>query len=108
MIRPRSGSRIERRLWMTISRFRRSSMAFPHPLRRQPTVGLTSLTGNSSACHSKSSKTKEGLILRWCVLLTDFAERKCAEALLDGEKPLLEMVTSGCPLEDVLLQATTQ
>lgn len=51
---------------------------------------------------------KQDLILRWCVLLTDFAEHKCAEVLLDGKKRLLEMVTSGCPLEDVLLQATTQ
>ena len=29
-------------------------------------------------------------------------DRKRAEALLDGEKRLLEMVASGCPLEDVL------
>jgi PAS domain S-box-containing protein len=43
-----------------------------------------------------------GHILRWCVLLTDIAERKRAEALLDGEKRLLGMVASGCPLEDVL------
>ena len=41
-------------------------------------------------------------ILRWCVLLTDIAERKRFEALLDGEKRLLEMVASGSPLEDVL------
>ena len=41
-------------------------------------------------------------IVRWCVLLTDIAERKRAEALLEGEKRLLEMVASGCPLEDVL------
>jgi PAS domain S-box-containing protein len=41
-------------------------------------------------------------ILRWCVLLADIAERKRAEALLDGEKRLLEMVASGCPLEEVL------
>jgi PAS domain S-box-containing protein len=41
-------------------------------------------------------------IVRWCVLLTDIADRKRAEALLDGEKRLLEMVASGCPLEDVL------
>ena len=41
-------------------------------------------------------------ILRWCVLLADIAERKRAEALLDGEKSLLEKVASGCPLEEVL------
>jgi hypothetical protein len=35
--------------WKTTSRFRRSSMVFPPPLRpRQPTVTLTSLTGNCS------------------------------------------------------------
>ena len=41
-------------------------------------------------------------ILRWCVLLADIAERKRAEALLDGEKRLLEMVAAGWPLEKVL------
>ena len=40
-------------------------------------------------------------ILRWCVLLTDIAERKRAEALLEGERRLLEMVASGRVLEDV-------
>ena len=44
----------------------------------------------------------QGRILRWCVLLTDIADRKCAEALLDGEKRLLKMVASGRPLGDVL------
>ena len=43
-----------------------------------------------------------GPILRWCVLLADIAERKSAEALLDGEKRLLEMVASGRALESVL------
>ena len=43
-----------------------------------------------------------GRILHWCVLLTDIEQRKCAEALLDGETRLLQMVASGCPLEDVL------
>src|ERR1700730_1396991 len=38
-------------------------------------------------------------ILRWCVLLADIAERKRAEALLDGEKRLLEMIAAGWPLE---------
>ena len=41
-------------------------------------------------------------ILRWCVLLADIAERKRAEALLEGEKRLLEMVAAGSPLEKVL------
>ena len=44
----------------------------------------------------------DGSIVRWYVLLTDIDDLKCAEALLDGEKRLLEMVASGCPLEDVL------
>ena len=44
----------------------------------------------------------QGRILRWCVLFTDIAERKSFEALLDGEKRLLEMVASGCALDDVL------
>ena len=44
----------------------------------------------------------QGHIRRWCVLFTDIAERKSFAALLDGEKRLLEMVASGCPLEDVL------
>jgi PAS domain S-box-containing protein len=44
----------------------------------------------------------QGRILHWCVLLTDIEQRKCTEALLDGEKRLLQMVASGCPLENVL------
>ena len=43
-----------------------------------------------------------GRIVRWYVLLTDIDERKRAEALLAGEKRLLEMVASGCPLGEVL------
>jgi PAS domain S-box-containing protein len=43
-----------------------------------------------------------GVIIRWFVLLTDVDERKRAEALLDGENRLLQMVASGCPLRDVL------
>ena len=44
----------------------------------------------------------EGRIVHWCMLLADVAERKRAEALLDGEKRLLEMVATGSSLEDVL------
>jgi PAS domain S-box-containing protein len=44
----------------------------------------------------------EGRILLWCVLLADIDGRKRAEALLAGERRLLEMVASGCPLQDVL------
>jgi PAS domain S-box-containing protein len=45
-------------------------------------------------------RNTQGRILHWCVLLTDIAERKCAEALPDGEKRLLELVASGCPRPD--------
>src|SRR5712691_5129256 len=44
----------------------------------------------------------EGRIVRWYVLLTDIDARKRAEAQLAGEKRLLEMVASSCPLTDVL------
>ena len=47
-------------------------------------------------------KDTDGRILRWCVLLTDIDDRKRAEAQLAGEKRLLEMVASSCPLADVL------
>jgi hypothetical protein len=43
----------------------------------------------------------EGRVLRWCVLLADIDNRKATEAFLAGEKRLLEMVASGCPLRDV-------
>jgi PAS domain S-box-containing protein len=41
-------------------------------------------------------------ILHWFVLYTDIHERRRAEALLAGEKRLLEMVASGHPLDLVL------
>jgi PAS domain S-box-containing protein len=44
----------------------------------------------------------EGEILCWFHLLIDIDERKRAEAQLAGEKRLLEMVASSCPLADVL------
>jgi PAS domain S-box-containing protein len=44
----------------------------------------------------------QGGIVRWCVLLTDIAERKRTEAFLDGETRLLEMVASGRRLEEIL------
>src|SRR5467141_2916631 len=45
-----------------------------------------------------------GRIVRWYVLLTDIDDRKRAEAQLAGEKRLLEMVASSCPLTDVLTE----
>src|SRR5258705_5988491 len=44
----------------------------------------------------------EGEILCWFHLLIDIDGRKRAEAQLAGEKQLLEMVASNCPLTDVL------
>ncbi|MES0198588.1 PAS domain-containing protein [Mesorhizobium sp. M0011] len=44
----------------------------------------------------------EGRIVLWYLLQTDIDERRCAEALLSGEKRLLEMVASGNPLPVVL------
>jgi PAS domain S-box-containing protein len=44
----------------------------------------------------------EGKILCWFHLLIDIDGRKRAEAQLAGEKRLLEMVASSCPLTDVL------
>jgi PAS domain S-box-containing protein len=44
----------------------------------------------------------EGEILCWFHLLIDIDGRKRAEAQLAGEKRLLEMVASSCPLTDVL------
>jgi len=43
-----------------------------------------------------------GRIVRWFVLHTDIHARKRAEALLAGEKQLLESVASGIPLQRVL------
>src|SRR5437016_5705976 len=47
-------------------------------------------------------RDSEGEILRWFHLLIDIDGRKRAEAQLAGEKRLLEMVASNCPLTDVL------
>src|SRR6266700_3623846 len=47
-------------------------------------------------------RDSNGRIVRWYVLLTDIDDRKRAEAQLAGEKRLLEMVASSCPLTDVL------
>jgi PAS domain S-box-containing protein len=44
----------------------------------------------------------DGRILCWFVLLTDIEGRKRAEALLAGEKRLLELIASGYALRDVL------
>jgi len=43
-----------------------------------------------------------GQIVKWCGMTTDIEDRKRAEALLAGEKRLLEMVAGGCSLTVVL------
>jgi PAS domain S-box-containing protein len=43
-----------------------------------------------------------GQVFRWYILLTDIDDRKRAEALLAGEKQLLEMIASGTALPGVL------
>jgi PAS domain S-box-containing protein len=47
-------------------------------------------------------RSADGQIVRWYNLLIDIDERKRAEALLAGEKRLLEMVALGYPLPAVL------
>jgi len=44
----------------------------------------------------------EGFVVFWYVSETDIDDRKRAEAQLDGEKKLLEMVASGRPLSNIL------
>ncbi|TIL65684.1 MAG: PAS domain S-box protein [Mesorhizobium sp.] len=44
----------------------------------------------------------EGRIVHWYLLQTDIDDRRCAEALLSGEKRLLDMVASANPLPVVL------
>src|SRR4029453_18763097 len=47
-------------------------------------------------------RDESGTIVRWYGTSTDIEDRKQAEALLAGEKRLLEMVAAGRPLPDVL------
>jgi len=44
----------------------------------------------------------QGRIVQWCLLQTDVDERKRAEALLAGEKRLLEMVADGYSMPGIL------
>jgi len=43
-----------------------------------------------------------GHILRWYGVLTDIEDRKRAEALLDGEKRVLELLARGGPLSEIM------
>ena len=45
-----------------------------------------------------------GRVSRWCVLQTDIDDRKRAEAILAGEKRVLEMIATGRALSETLTQ----
>jgi PAS domain S-box-containing protein len=47
-------------------------------------------------------RAAEDRIVRWRLFFTDIHERKRSEAILNGEKRLLELVASGAALEGVL------
>ena len=47
-------------------------------------------------------RDEQGNILKWYGALTDIEDRKRAEALLAGEKRLLEMIATGVPLKEIL------
>lgn len=53
-------------------------------------------------CRFAPSQAETGSIVNWHRTATDIDDRKRAEALLKGEKQLLEMVASGRPLEAVM------
>jgi PAS domain S-box-containing protein len=52
--------------------------------------------------HGFPLRDTEGRIVLWYLLHTDIDDRKRAEALLAGEKRLLEMVASGHPMSGIL------
>jgi PAS domain S-box-containing protein len=52
--------------------------------------------------HGFPLRDTEGRIILWYLLHTDIDDRKRAEALLAGEKRLLEMVASGHPMSGIL------
>jgi PAS domain S-box-containing protein len=54
--------------------------------------------------HAAPVKDSQGRIVFWCLHLNDIDDRKRAEALLAGEKRLLEMVAKGLPILDPLCQ----
>jgi PAS domain S-box-containing protein len=47
-------------------------------------------------------KDRQGNILKWYGAITDIEDRKQAEALLAGEKRLLEMIATGVSLKEIL------
>jgi PAS domain S-box-containing protein len=53
-------------------------------------------------CRGLPSRDAEGRIVRWRAVGIDIEDQKRAEALLAGEKQLLEMVASDRPLSDIL------
>ena len=80
----------------------RQSLQAGEPFEMEPRVRRADGTYQWVQVRGLPLRDTGNRIVRWCVLLTDIADRKRAEALLGGEKRLLEMVASGCPLEDVL------
>jgi PAS domain S-box-containing protein len=58
--------------------------------------------------HALPLRDAEGQTLRWYCLQTDIDDRYRAEALLKGEKRLLEMVARGVALRDVLSELCRQ
>ena len=52
--------------------------------------------------HALPLKDAQDRVARWYVLETDIDDRKQAEALLAGEKRLLEMVAGGCSMSEIL------
>jgi len=47
------------------------------------------------------SRDDKGAIVKWYGALTDIQDRKSAEALLDGERRLFEMIATGVPLKEI-------
>jgi len=61
------------------------------------TVSIAAFKSAGFLCAIRTAISSAGTFL-----LTDIDDRKRAEAQLAGEKRLLEMVASSCPLTDVL------
>jgi PAS domain S-box-containing protein len=96
------------------------SVVHPEDLERHmETWRVCSATGEPYECETRFRGAKDGeyrwflvravplqdetgRILKWYGVLTDIEDRKRAEALLTGEKRILELVTKGEPLLEIL------
>ncbi len=82
----------------------------PGSVRSVSAAPMSSKRGNAaptaftdgSKCGGFPLRQADGQIALWYLLQTDIDDRKRAEALLTGEKQLLEMVASGHPMPAVL------